>query len=122
MQNLIANAIKFSEGEVPAVRVTASADGAQACVSVFDNGIGIDPEHAQRIFRPFQRLHSSDRYEGSGIGLAICERIVARHGGRIWAEGTPGEGSIFHFTLPLVRPAATAGDSAAATSAAPVGQ
>ncbi len=122
MQNLISNAIKFSEGETPAVRVTASADGAQACVSVTDNGIGIDPEHAQRIFRPFQRLHSSDRYEGSGIGLAICERIVSRHGGRIWAEGRPGGGSTFHFTLPLVRPAAAADGPAAATSAAPVGQ
>ena len=118
IQNLVSNAVKFTEGDSPVVRVCATAAHAEARVSVIDNGIGIDPEHAQRIFRPFQRLHSSDRYEGSGIGLAICERIVSRHGGRIWAEGTPGAGSTFHFTVPLVRPAAGPGDPAEAAPAA----
>ena len=76
-------------------------------ISVHDNGIGFAEGQAELIFRPFQRLHSADRYEGSGIGLAVCERIVAQHGGRIWAEGAPGRGATFHFTLPVIaQPAA----------------
>jgi signal transduction histidine kinase len=100
-QNLVGNAIKFSDGDAPRVVVTASVEGSQARFAVHDNGIGIDPKHAERIFQPFQRLHGEDRYEGTGIGLAICQRIVAHHGGRIWAEGRPGKGSTFLFTLPL---------------------
>jgi signal transduction histidine kinase len=100
-QNLVGNAIKFSDAEAPRVRVTASVEGAHAQFAVRDNGIGIDPQHAERIFQPFQRLHGEDRYEGTGIGLAICQRIVSHHGGRIWAESAVGAGSTFRFTLPL---------------------
>jgi signal transduction histidine kinase len=100
-QNLVGNAIKFSDGDAPRVSITASVEGTQAQFAVRDNGIGIDPQHAERIFQPFQRLHGEDRYEGTGIGLAICQRIVTHHGGRIWAESRLGTGSTFRFTLPL---------------------
>jgi signal transduction histidine kinase len=100
-QNLVGNAIKFSDEETPRVSVTASVDDTHAQFAVRDNGIGIDPQHAERIFQPFQRLHGEDRYEGTGIGLAICQRIVSHHGGEIWAESVVGIGSTFRFTLPL---------------------
>ncbi len=103
-QNLLANAIKFIDAErPPRVEITATAmPGGMTRISVHDNGIGFAEGQADLIFRPFQRLHSADRYEGSGIGLAVCERIVAQHGGRIWAEGAPGRGATFHLTLPVV--------------------
>jgi signal transduction histidine kinase len=101
-QNLIANAVKFSDGGTPTVRVRAEPDGEQRVrVSVEDSGIGIAPAEAERIFRPFHRLHGEDRYEGSGIGLAICRRVVEAHGGRIWAEPRPEGGTAFRLTLPL---------------------
>jgi signal transduction histidine kinase len=98
-QNLIGNAIKFSE-QRPEVRVSAELQEGDWCFSVADNGIGMDPADAREIFEPFHRLHGDGTYAGTGIGLAVCERIVEHHGGRIWAESAVGEGSTFRFTLP----------------------
>src|SRR4051794_15197505 len=105
MQNLVGNALKFGNGSRPRVIIrTEGHDDGRAHVSIADNGIGFAPEEAERIFRPFHRLHGEERFEGSGIGLAICERIVLQHGGRIWADGQKGEGATFHVELPLARP------------------
>lgn len=99
-QNLIGNAIKFVGREPPRVRVWAEAWPGEWTFAVADNGIGVAPEHLERIFGMFQRLHSRDAYPGTGLGLALCKRIVERHGGRIWAESTPGAGTTIRFTLP----------------------
>ena len=100
-QNLLSNALKFQPGEAPRVEVSvAEAENGFWRLSVRDYGIGVPPEHSERIFQIFQRLHTSDTYEGTGIGLALCQKIVQHHGGRIWVESTPGQGSCFHFTLP----------------------
>ena len=105
VQNLVANAIKFTDGRAPLVRISAErADGLWR-FSVEDNGIGIDPTRAQRIFEMFERLDGSERYPGTGIGLAVCKRIVERHGGTISVRSTPGQGSTFYFTLPRGRTA-----------------
>jgi signal transduction histidine kinase len=98
-QNLIGNAIKFSE-DSPHVAVTAERDDGLVRFAVSDNGIGMDPKDAREIFEPFHRLHGSSHYPGTGIGLAVCERIIEHHGGRIWAESEPGHGSTFRFELP----------------------
>jgi signal transduction histidine kinase len=98
--NLIGNALKFAE-DIPVVRVSADVQGATAIFAVTDNGIGMDPAQAERIFQPFHRLHGEEDYPGTGIGLAVCERIVEQHGGRIWVQSAPGEGSTFRFTLPV---------------------
>jgi len=99
-QNLVGNAIKFrKEGDSPRVQISARRDGAEWIISVKDNGIGIDPKHFSRLFVIFQRLHGPQQYPGTGIGLALCQRIIARHGGRIWVESAPGKGSEFLFTL-----------------------
>lgn len=100
LQNLIGNALKFRGEAPPRVHVTATPQPGTWLFAVQDNGIGIAPEYFARIFGIFQRLHTTDRYPGTGIGLALCQRIVERHGGRIWVESTPGQGATFYFTLP----------------------
>jgi signal transduction histidine kinase len=104
LQNLLSNAVKFcAEGTVPRVEVTSRLESAgMVRISVHDNGIGFPDGQAEAIFRPFHRLHSADRFEGTGIGLAVCQKIVEQHGGRIWAEGAPGQGASIHFTLPVL--------------------
>jgi PAS domain S-box-containing protein len=98
-QNLIGNAIKFRGSEPLVVTIDATPQGSGHLFTVSDNGIGFEPSHAERIFKMFQRLHPQGRYEGTGIGLALCRRIVAQHGGRIWATASPGAGATFSFTL-----------------------
>ena len=100
-QNLIGNAIKFRGEQSPRVHVSAVRKDKDWVFAVRDNGIGIDPEFAQRIFVIFQRLHTSADYPGTGIGLALCKKIVERHGGRIWVESQPGHGATFYFTWPF---------------------
>lgn len=98
--NLVQNGIKYNEDSRPRVRVSARREGSEWIFAVEDNGIGIDPRFHEQVFEIFRRLHGAQTYPGSGIGLAICQRIVARHGGRIWVESREGQGSTFHFTLP----------------------
>ena len=99
-QNLVGNALKFRSASVPRISVQAKEHESGWHFTVADNGIGIEPQYFERIFMVFQRLHNKADYPGTGIGLAICKKVVERHGGRIWVESRPGEGSAFHFTLP----------------------
>ncbi len=100
LQNLISNAIKFRSDEPPRVEVSAVTYANDFVFSVRDNGIGIDPKYADKLFKMFSRLHARDEYPGTGIGLAIAKKIVERHGGKIWFESEPGKGTTFFFTLP----------------------
>jgi signal transduction histidine kinase len=100
VENLLSNAVKFRGPEPPRIHLSAQRHGPEWVFSVRDNGIGLDAKYAQRIFQMFQRLHTRREYPGTGIGLAICKKIVERHGGRIWVESAPGQGATFYFTLP----------------------
>jgi light-regulated signal transduction histidine kinase (bacteriophytochrome) len=99
-QNLIGNAVKFHGADPVSVHVGAERENGAWHFRVQDNGIGIDPKHADRIFAIFQRLHTRAEYPGTGIGLALCRKIVERHGGEIWVESEPGTGTTFRFTVP----------------------
>jgi light-regulated signal transduction histidine kinase (bacteriophytochrome) len=100
-QNLIGNALKFHSEEPPRIHISVAQESLEWVFSVRDNGIGFEPSYANRIFVIFQRLQSRVEYPGTGIGLAICKKIVERHGGRIWVESELGKGATFYFTLPI---------------------
>ena len=102
LQNLIGNAVKYHDSSrPPKIRVVFQRSETEWMVSVIDNGIGVAEEHLDAIFGVFQRLHTRDEYEGTGIGLAVVKKIAERHGGRVRVESKPGEGSAFRFTLPV---------------------
>ncbi|HEX2567045.1 MAG TPA: PAS domain S-box protein [Burkholderiales bacterium] len=102
-QNLMGNALKFRSASVPRIHVAVKEQADEWEFAVQDNGIGIEPQYFDRIFMVFQQLHTKGEFPGTGIGLAICKKVVERHGGRIWVSSKPGEGSTFHFTLPKKR-------------------
>jgi light-regulated signal transduction histidine kinase (bacteriophytochrome) len=102
-QNLIGNALKFRSASVPRIHIFVARRDADWHFMVRDNGIGIESQYFERIFMVFQRLHNKADYPGTGIGLAICKKVVERHGGEIWVESRLGEGSAFHFSLPIVK-------------------
>jgi chemotaxis family two-component system sensor kinase Cph1 len=99
-QNMIGNAIKYRGKRPPQIYLSAELRGEEYVFSIKDNGIGIDPQYRDKIFEPFRRLHGRSQYEGSGLGLAACQRIIQALNGRIWVESTPGQGSNFFFSIP----------------------
>jgi len=99
-QNLISNAIKFQSNKRPNIHIFVQESAEEWLFGVNDNGIGIESEHQKKIFDVFRRLNTRDEFEGTGIGLAICKRILERHDGRIWVDSEPGKGSTFYFTIP----------------------
>lgn len=102
LQNLISNSLKYRSDNSPRIKITCQTKSNKECVICLeDNGIGFEQKHAERIFQIFQRLHLRNEYEGTGIGLAICKKIIERHNGHIWAESKPGQGTKFYITLPL---------------------
>ena len=100
-QNLISNSIKYRSQEPPKIHISAKKEKNQYLFSIKDNGIGMSSEHLEQIFTIFKRLHTQENYEGTGIGLAIAQKIVHQQGGQIWAESKPGKGSTFYFTIPI---------------------
>jgi chemotaxis family two-component system sensor kinase Cph1 len=101
LQNLIENSLRYST-KLPRIHISCEAIDGYYQFSIKDNGIGIEQQYLERIFKIFQRLHPKALYEGNGIGLAICKRIIERHKGKIWAESDPGNGSTFYFTIPKI--------------------
>ena len=102
-QNIVGNAIKYRNESPPEIHIGAEKKKREWLFWVRDNGIGIDTKHNERIFKPFQRVESREGIAGTGIGMAICKKIVERHGGRVWVESELGKGSTFYFTFPTVR-------------------
>jgi PAS domain S-box-containing protein len=117
-QNIVGNAIHYRSGAVPRIHITAEPDGEAWRFAIQDNGIGIAAEYKEKIFGLFKRLHNAADYSGSGMGLAICQRIIERAGGRIWVESQLGKGSTFFFTLPAAKPSSADIRSAASTDSA----